>query len=579
MNRFFLVAVAALAPTLAGVQVVGAQSDAGVVPYPPTTLPMKHTAEPTTAAITAQDLMTRLYIFSDDSMQGREAGTIGNVKGTDYIASQAKNIGLIPAGDNGTYFQTIPLKVRAIDQASTFKVGATSLVYGTDWVVTGAKTLNANDVQLVYGGVLGDSAQMIAPGAAAGKIVVFNLPVGGNPRAMRSVARSAEGAIAIVIVGLDQYMPYFKRPQTFVDDPSNEPPMAAAPTILLSKEAVARILPPNAPPLSELAAGTVDPDAATLDLNVTVQPVPFPARNVVGIIRGSDPKLSGEYVAIGAHNDHIGMNNQPVDHDSLRFFNHIVRPGGAEDGAKQATPEQQADVNKVLADFRATHPGSMRPDSIDNGADDDGSGSVSVLEIAQKVASLKSKPKRSILFVWHVGEEKGLLGSTYYTDHPTVPRDSIVTQLNIDMVGRGDAFDMTGHSISGAELHGNSNYLQLVGSRRLSTELGNLAETVNKEDHHNLSFDYSMDANGHPQNIYCRSDHYEYARYNIPIIFFTTGGHSDYHQVTDEAQYIDYPHMARVDNYIEDLLVHVADLDHRPVVDGPHMDPHGVCKQ
>ncbi|MGH7591541.1 MAG: M28 family peptidase, partial [Gemmatimonadales bacterium] len=101
----------------------------------------------------------------------------------------------------------------------------------------------------------------------------------------------------------------------------------------------------------------------------------------------------------------------------------------------------------------------------------------------------------------------------------------------------------------------------------------------NKDDKHGLDFDYSLDANGHPMNIYCRSDHYSYARYGIPIIFFTTGGHSDYHQVTDEAEYIDYPHMARVDNYIEDLAVHVADLDHRPVVDQPKPDPHGACRQ
>ncbi len=574
MKRLFLIAASALAPTLVGAQAAATQAS-DVVPYPPTTLPLKHTPEPTTAAITAQDLMTRLYIFSDDSMQGREAGTIGNVKGTDYIASEVKKMGLIPAGDNGTYFQTIPLKVRSVDPSSSFTVGDVTLTYGTDWVATGAKSINLNGVQLVYGGVLGDTTQMIKAGAGAGKFVIFTMAPGASPRTMRAAAGAAEGAVAVGIVGLDQFMPFFTRPQTFVDDPSNEPPQSPPPTILLTRAAAGRLTAGAAP----LAPGFVDPTPANFNLKLSVEPTPYPARNVVGIVRGSDPKLAGEYVALGAHNDHIGMTNHPVDHDSLRFFNHIVRPGGAEDGGKQATPEQQAEVNKVLADFRAAHPGSMRADSIDNGADDDGSGSVSVLEIAQKVSSLKTKPKRSILFVWHVGEEKGLLGSAYFTDHPTVPRDSIVTQLNIDMVGRGDAWDMTGHAIDGADLHGNSNYLQLVGSRRLSTELGNLAETVNKEDHHNLAFDYSMDANGHPQNIYCRSDHYEYARYNIPIIFFTTGGHSDYHQVTDEAQYIDYPHMARVDNYIEDLLVHVADLDHRPVVDGPHMDPHGVCKQ
>jgi hypothetical protein len=118
-----------------------------------------------------------------------------------------------------------------------------------------------------------------------------------------------------------------------------------------------------------------------------------------------------------------------------------------------------------------------------------------------------------------------------------------------------------------------------VGSRRLSTELGDLAETVNRTGRHGLRFDYSMDANGHPQNIYCRSDHYEYARYGIPIIFFTTGGHADYHQVTDEPQYIDYGRMAQVAGLVADLARTVADLDHRVVVDRPKPDPNGRCVQ
>jgi Zn-dependent M28 family amino/carboxypeptidase len=201
-----------------------------------------------------------------------------------------------------------------------------------------------------------------------------------------------------------------------------------------------------------------------------------------------------------------------------------------------------------------------------------------LLEIAQYFAS-QPRPRRSILFVWHVGEEEGLFGSTYFTDHPTVPRESIVAQLNMDMIGRGAATDVTGTDINGNKLHGGPGYLQLVGSRRLSTELGDLAEAVNRSGNHGLRFDYAMDANGHPQVIYCRSDHYEYARYGIPIIFFTTGGHADYHQVTDEPQYIDYDHYAQIVSYVADLATHVANLDHRPVVDHPKPDPHGRCVQ
>jgi hypothetical protein len=428
----------------------------------------------------------------------------------------------------------------------------------------------------VYGGTLGDSSARLTPDQATGKLVVFTLPQGpAMRRAFRGAAKMAESAAGIAVIGPDQFMGFLRRPSTFVDDPSNAPPTPPKPTIFLTAPAAAKLF---TAPLESLTVGTAG-KTASFDVKLNIAPVPFPARNVVAILPGGDPKLKAEFVAIGAHNDHIGMTARPVDHDSMRIFLHIVRPGGAEDGGKQATPEEQAQVNAQLAAWRSAHPGTERLDSISNGADDDGSGSVSVLEVAEKMVSLKKRPKRSIIFVWHVGEEKGLLGSAYFTDHPTVPRDSIVAQLNMDMVGRGDAWDVTGATKDGAPLHGNPNYVQLVGSRRLSTELGDLIEKVNTQDKHGFTLDYSMDANGHPMNIYCRSDHYEYARYGIPITFFTTGGHSDYHQVSDEPEYIDYPHMAKVGNLVEDVALHVANLDHRIVVDQPKPDPKGACQQ
>ena len=198
---------------------------------------------------------------------------------------------------------------------------------------------------------------------------------------------------------------------------------------------------------------------------------------------------------------------------------------------------------------------------------------MSVLEIAEALARRSERPKRSMLFVWHTGEEQGLLGSDWFTDHPTVPRDSIVAQLNIDMIGRGGART----TLTRAAAPG---YLQLVGSRRLSTELGDLVEAVNTRGQATASRSTTASTpTATRTNIYCRSDHYMYARYGIPITFFTTGGHRDYHQVTDEPQYIDYDHMARVASLVDDVAVHVANLDHRVVVDKPKPDPHGVCQQ
>ena len=200
-----------------------------------------------------------------------------------------------------------------------------------------------------------------------------------------------------------------------------------------------------------------------------------PARNVIGIIPGSDPALRGEYVALGAHNDHLGIRFAgPLDHDSLRAYNIMANrivearthatpgtPGGGLTAAERASIHVNVDsLHRIRA---------ARRDSIYNGADDDGSGSVGALEIAEAFAKSGVKPRRSLIFVWHTGEEAGLLGSRYFADNPTVPRDSIVAQLNMDMIGRGGAFDFVG---------GGAPYLQLVGSRRLSTELHETREQL-----------------------------------------------------------------------------------------------------
>jgi hypothetical protein len=302
---------------------------------------------------------------------------------------------------------------------------------------------------------------------------------------------------------------------------------------------------------------------------VSLSESPTSARNVVAAVEGSDPVLRHQYVAIGAHNDHNGVASSAVDHDSLRAYNLAVEriKNGLEAG-KSPTPAQLAAITVNVDSIRIIR--RPRRDSIANGADDDGSGTVAVAEIAEAFAKATVKPRRSILFVWHMGEEIGLVGSDWYTKHPTVPLDSIVAQLTVDMVGRGAAADVPG---------GGPTYLQLVGSRRLSTELGDLVERVSKAQKAPFTFDYTFDAAGHPENIYCRSDHASYARFGIPVTFFTTGLHADYHQVTDEAQYIDYPHMASVSQLVHDVALGVANADHRMVVDKAKPNPNAACKQ
>lgn len=290
-----------------------------------------------------------------------------------------------------------------------------------------------------------------------------------------------------------------------------------------------------------------------------------PARNVIGILRGSDTVLRNEYVVISAHNDHVGVARHAVDHDSLRVSNFAaaMRKRGASSSAAKAWGVHALDSLRALRPPRA--------DSIYNGADDDGSGTVSLLEIAEAMTAAPQRPKRSIIFISHTAEEEGLYGSAWFTDHPTVPIDSLVTELDMDMVGRGSAADVE---------HGGPTYLELIGTRRLSTELGDVAERVDATESLPFNFNYAFDAPGDKEEYYCRADHYSYARYGIPSINFSRGDHPDYHQVTDEPQYIDYDAMARVATYVRDLAFTIANLDHRVVVDKPkQQDPHAECVQ
>jgi hypothetical protein len=545
-------------------------------PAPSAELPLKYVGRPTTAAITPADLMTRLYLFADDSMMGREVGTEYHLKATSYIESEVRKLGLVPGGDGGTYFQNIPVHAYYTDSASAMRVGGESLARGTDYfpLARAERRLALDGVPVVYGGAAGDSATWISADDAAGKIVVLTLAPGAN--AMRNTMFPPSSrfgrAAGILIASLDRIPANVVRYYTHLTSLKEENAPPVGPTTALVTPRVATLV---LGPLDGLKPGAA---GKPLGGTIVTHETQAPGRNVVAILPGSDPALKGEYVAIGAHNDHIGFNNRPVDHDSIRAVDMVARVQGADSPAPTSfTPEQASRIRAITDSLHRLH--GVRRDSIYNGADDDGSGSMTVLEIAEAFARGGEKPKRSLLFVWHAAEEKGLWGSEHFTDHPTVPRDSIVAQLNMDMVGRGAATDVTGEIKDAGLAHGGPDYVQLVGSRRLSTELGDLIETVNRRSGLGLAFDYSQDANGHPQNIYCRSDHYSYARYGIPVVFVTTGGHADYHQVTDEPQYIDYPRMAKVGALMHDAALAVANLDHRVVVDKAKPDPHGRCVQ
>ncbi len=526
-------------------------------------LPLKLAPRPTAAAITPADLMTRLYQIADDSMGGRPTGSDGHVMVTNYLAAEARRMGLRPAGTNGSYFQDLPMKRRGFTPASAVVVGATRFELGEAFgalLPRGSKMSSVTSAAVIVGGVMSDSATWITAEQARGKVVVLrangrSVPLSTRALTVTSTSRFA-GAAAVVFPMWDAVPANFRRAlaQPSISMDGTGAPTVAPPTILASNAMV-----------DALIAGAGQTVALSLEYTETTAP----ARNVIAVLPGSDPRLAGQYVAIGAHSDHDPQLAAGVDHDSLRAMAALrAKLIASMPAGQRPSPQQFAELRVNVDSLRAIRP--ARSDWIKNGADDDGSGTVALLEIAEQMAASPNRPKRSVVFVWHAAEELGLLGAAYFTENPTLPLDSMVAQLNMDMVGRGGVDDIAG---------GGPRYVQLVGSRRLSRELGDLVEAVNARRASPFVFDYSLDADGHPERIYCRSDHAMYARYGVPVTFFTTGLHRDYHQVTDEPQYIHYDKFAELTQLVHDVARELTDRAGRVKLDGPKPDPKAACRQ
>jgi hypothetical protein len=578
--------------------------------------PLKWTPRPTEAAITPNDLRTRLYQISDDSMQGRRIGELGNYKTTAYIAAEFKRMGLKPAGDNGTYFQNLPYGTSAYDSTAVrLVIGSTPLLIRRDWMPTvpsaasgAAGRASFQAVPTVFAGPAGDTTVRLDPALFRGKIAVFLAPAGGGGGRGGAGGRGAgggrgTGGMAAPACSAERGWPN----QVGAYDALLAAAAAAARGPAAGGRAgggrggagrdgraveaavagvlmVSNLLPGNAfnvargmqPAGDGLPSATITPEAAQQIFGKTVdqltvgdvgQPVsgswtyqftmsPTPARNVIAILPGSDPARAAEYVLVGAHNDHNGVNNFAVDHDSLRAWNTIMRPDGANASVNCRPNEtQQHLIDSLIAYARSIRP--PRRDSTMNGADDDGSGTVVLLEIAEQFA--KEHPARSIIFISHQGEEAGMLGSGWFTEHPTVPLDSVVAAHNMDMVGRGRVTDVA---------MGGPNSVQTLGSRRLSYEFGNIIDSVNAISRTPMAIDKTWDVPANPLNRFCRSDQVNYVKKNVPVTYFSTGYSRDYHQATDEPQYIDYDHAARVGRFVHDVMTAIANRADRPAISG-----------
>src|SRR6185503_3198441 len=577
--------------------------------------PATWTPRPTETAITANDLRTRLYQFADDSMQGRKIGEPGNLKGTDYIASEFRRLGLKPGGEHGTYFQILPYGPASFDaNASRLMASGQPLAARTDWVPVAPTATNGigasanfNNVPTVFGGRWGDTSAHLDASQVRGKVVVFTATAAaaglGGGRGMARVVRCDSvpdkfGAAAAARVEAEQRADSMARGGrgggrggrgaglAARDTRAQEAGAAGVLLVAIDTNRMTRIGVNTAfsprmimqvtPAAGSLGAAAITPATAErlfgrpvneLQLGASGAPVsgswnyswhisPTPGRNVIAILPGSDPKLAGEYVLVGAHNDHVGVNATAVDHDSLRAVNMITRRQGANDPACRPTAEQEHEIDSLIARARGIRP--PRRDSIMNGADDDGSGTVILLEVAEKFA--KEKPARSIIFISHEGEEAGLLGSRWFTDHPTIPLDSIDAALNMDMESKGRADQV---------LNGGPNSIQTLGSRRLSREFGEIIDSIATHSTTNpIAIDHTWDVTANPMNRFCRSDQVNYVHHDVPVTYFSTGYAEDYHQATDEPRYADYDHMAKIGNFIHDIMWTIAERPNRVAITG-----------
>jgi hypothetical protein len=537
-------------------------------------------------------------------MMGRRIGEPGNYKGTEYVAREFARLGLKPAGDGGTFFQVLPVGPVGFDStASRLAVGGAPLVPRTDWIPTAPTATNGignavdvTDAPAVFAGRWGDTVTL-DPALFRGKVAVFTAGRGTVsereptvPPRCDSLPDRFGAAAAIASEAADRAAGRPTRATAgrggLARDPRAQNAGAVA-VLIVNLEGTSRAnieqafgrrmgMQPLTPPAGSLGAATISSAAAQrvfgqpvagLAVGTVGQPVtarwkqewslsPTPARNVVAMLPGADPARAGEYVLVSAHNDHVGTNATGVDHDSLRAVNAVTRPQGANDPVCRPTPAQQRRIDSLIARARSIRP--ARRDSIMNGADDDGSGTVVLLEIAEKFAS--ERPARSILFVSHTGEEGGLLGSRWFTDHPTVPLAQVVAAHNMDMLGKGRADQVK---------FGGPNSLQTLGARRASREFGDVIDSVNAVRAEPMAIDRSWDVPANPMNRFCRSDQVNYVRHDVPVTYFSTGYAEDYHQPTDEPQYIDYEHAARVGRFIHDVMLAIADRQTRLAITGP----------
>ncbi len=464
------------------------------------------------ATITAEDLGAHIGVIAHDSMRGRGTPSPELNETAEWIAAEFQRSGLSPGGDDGTFVQRYPIRRVALDPTrSGGRFGRRDLRYGTDMgpalaIIPPATSLTGPLV--VVSGTTGiDSG--LGSATFTGKHVLIVPGFGEDQRTpeVRALMRAVLGRdpLAVWLANDDENLPWatrinteLRREHSLVGDPP--PPLAA---LMVRDRSIAPSLRDADLDLAALRERVGRPvvvhDAARVLVGVTTEWYVLSDRfgpNTVGILEGSDPLLRDEYLVFSAHMDHVGV----------------------------GTPDLQGD-------------------SIYNGADDDASGTATVVELAEAFATLEPRPRRSIIFVAVSGEEHGRWGSAYFVEHSLVPIERMVANVNVDMVGR--------------------NWTDtIVAIGKEHSDLGQTLARVNAA-HPELSMT-AVDDLWPAESFYTRSDHYSFARRGVPILFFFNGTHEDYHKPSDEPEKIDAEKAARIGRLLFYLGLEVANRPERP---------------
>lgn len=511
--------------------------------------------------ITAAQLSNYLHFVASDAMGGRDTPSVGLDITAEFLKMNLQRWGFKGAGDNGTFFQKIALRREGVNAAESFvKVNGQKFEYGEDLIRVSGTTVGTVSPKIVYAGngwmvksknlnpyagidVKDKIIAVYGEGQIGGRNLV-PMPAGvtqadlsgtrGTDWADVVTYARANGAAGVMVLASNflndnwsAVTANFGRSRTVVDKlapaTATGPTAVAQPTVFIASRKLTNAI------FSGEAGNPASGTANSFDVNksfsvsISQKPEIVNTQNVVALWEGSDPVLKNEMVAVGAHYDHVG-----------------------------------------------TNPNAPGPDKIWNGADDDGSGTVAVLAIAEALAKSKVRPKRSILFVWHAGEEKGLWGAEYFNKFPTVDIKNVIAQLNIDMIGRSLDPNKIIKCAEGVrrcnENLTKANEIYVIGSEMMSSTLGAITKGTN-DAYLKVDYNYKYDDPNDTERFFFRSDHFHYAVNGIPIAFWFDGVHEDYHQPEDHADKIDYQKMEKVTRTIFLTMWELSDLKERPKVD------------